>query len=84
MDKLCPLLNKTCIEHQCRFYVHVLGHDPQSDVTIDKWDCTFAMIPMLLIENSKMQRETGAAVESFRNMTVKALLGAIPEKEMIR
>ena len=24
-------------------------------------------IPMLLIENSQMQRQTGAAVESFRN-----------------
>ena len=27
---------------------------------------------MLLIENSKVSRETGAAVESFRNETVKA------------
>lgn len=39
---------------------------------------------MLLIENSKMQRETGAAIESFRNEMVKAnynsqklLLGSI-------
>jgi len=27
---------------------------------------------MLLIENSKVNRETGAAVESFRNETVRA------------
>lgn len=27
---------------------------------------------MLLIENSKVERETGAAVESFRNEVVKA------------
>ena len=31
---------------------------------------------MLLIENSQMQRQTGAAVESFRNETVKVSLQA--------
>ena len=29
--------------------------------------CAVKWIPMLLIENSQMQRQTGAAVESFRN-----------------
>ena len=29
-------------------------------------------MPLLLIENSQMQRQTGAAVESFRNEAVKA------------
>ena len=29
-------------------------------------------IPMLLIENSGMSRQTGAAVESFRNQMVKS------------
>jgi hypothetical protein len=31
-----------------------------------------AWTPMLLIENSKVNRETGAAVESFRNEMVKS------------
>jgi hypothetical protein len=31
-----------------------------------------AWLPMLLIENSQQQRQTGAAVESFRNEMVKA------------
>ena len=31
-----------------------------------------AWIPILTIENSQMQRQTGAAVESFRNEMVKA------------
>jgi hypothetical protein len=30
-----------------------------------------AFLPMLLIENSGQQRQTGAAVESFRNEMVK-------------
>jgi len=29
-------------------------------------------MPLLLIENSQMQRQTGAAVESFRNEMVRA------------
>jgi hypothetical protein len=29
-------------------------------------------MPVLLIENSQQQRQTGAAVESFRNEMVKA------------
>lgn len=29
-------------------------------------------MPMLMIENSQQQRQTGAAVESFRNEMVKA------------
>jgi len=31
-----------------------------------------AWTPILMIENSKVNRETGAAVESFRNEMVKA------------
>lgn len=77
MDKLCPLLNKACIEHQCKFFVHVLGKDPQNDQVIDHWDCTFAFLPKLMIENSNMQRQTGAAIESFRNVTVRALQSAL-------
>jgi len=29
-------------------------------------------LPVLMIENSQMQRQTGAAVESFRNEVVSA------------
>jgi hypothetical protein len=68
MDKLlCPLLNKPCIEDKCRFWVHVLGNHPQTGEVLNKFDCSFAWFPVLLIENSKLQRETGAAVESMRN-----------------
>jgi hypothetical protein len=30
------------------------------------------LLPILMIENSQQQRQTGAAVESFRNEMVKA------------
>lgn len=74
-------MQKQCIEdgsvvdgemHACRFWVYIHGKDPQTGADIKNGDCAFAWTPVLLIENSKMQRETGAAVESFRNEMVKA------------
>ena len=39
---------------------------------VDEYQCAIAWMPMLLIENSGQQRQTGAAVESFRNEMVKS------------
>ena len=57
---------------KCRFWVHVQGLNPQTGETVSNGDCAFCWTPMLLIENSQQQRQTGAAVESFRNEMVKA------------
>mgnify|MGYP000875814187 CR=1 FL=1 len=40
---------------------------------IDKQGCADSFLPMLLIENSGMQRQTSAAVESLRNESVKGM-----------
>jgi len=78
---LCPLMGTECIEDgsikdgelvKCRFWVHVQGTNPQTGETVSNGDCAFCWTPMLLIENSQQQRQTGAAVESFRNEMVKA------------
>jgi hypothetical protein len=82
MDKakvLCPLMGGECIEDgairdgelvQCRFWVTVQGVHPQTGETINNADCAFCWTPVLLIENSKVNRETGAAIESMRNESV--------------
>ena len=54
----------------CRFWVQVQGTNPQSGEPINKADCSMSWTPMLLIENTKINRETGAAIESFRNEMV--------------
>lgn len=74
---ICPLMGgKPCIEDgaivdgelvACRFWVHVQGQNPQTGEMVNNGDCSFCWTPMLMIENSKVNRETGAAVESFRN-----------------
>jgi hypothetical protein len=59
------------MEHQCAMFGQIMGVDANTGQEISRFDCLFVMLPMLLIENSQQQRQTGAAVESFRNEVVK-------------
>jgi hypothetical protein len=56
----------------CKRWMHITGVNPNTGETINEARCTDDWLPLLMIENSKLQRETGAAVESFRNEMVKA------------
>ena len=68
----CPLWKSACKEHGCRWYIQVQGNNPNTGEQINRWDCAISWLPVLLIENSQQQRQTGAAVESFRNEMVVA------------
>lgn len=67
--KTCPLhkqdMSKVC--HKCPLWVNVQGQHPQRDERVDRWHCSLAWLPFLMIENSNMQRQTGSAIESLRN-----------------
>lgn len=71
---ICPLLKQKQEDvcHTCGFYTHVRGKHPQTNEELDHWACSIEWLPTLLIENSQQSRQTGAAVESFRNEMVKA------------
>ncbi len=56
----------------CPKFVKISGVNPNDGQPIDKFGCIDSFLHMLLIENSQQQRQTGAAVESFRNEMVKA------------
>jgi hypothetical protein len=68
----CPLLKKDCVGIKCSWFTQVRGTNPNTGQEIDEWNCAITWLPVLLIENSQQQRQTGAAVESFRNEMVKA------------
>lgn len=68
----CPLIKKDCIETKCSWFTQVRGANPNTGQEVDEWGCAVNWLPMLMIENSQQQRQTGAAVESFRNETVQA------------
>ena len=69
----CPLNNfEPCKKFDCGWFMQLRGNDPQTGEEVDNWVCSVAMLPLLLIENSQQTRQTGAAIESFRNEVVKA------------
>ena len=69
----CPLDNfNPCRQLECAWFLKIRGINPNTGEDIDDWGCSMAWLPILTIENSQMQRQTGAAVESFRNEMVKA------------
>jgi len=69
----CPLNNfNPCKELDCAWFIQLRGTNPNTGSEIDEWGCSMAWVPILLVENSQQQRQTGAAVESFRNEMVKS------------
>jgi hypothetical protein len=67
----CPLLNKPCIEGKCAWFVQVHGTHPQTGLPLEQKACAVGLLPILQIETAKLQRGTTAAVEDFRNESVK-------------
>lgn len=86
---LCPLFKEKQEDvcHKCAFYTHIRGTNPNDGKEIDHWACVIEFLPALLLENSQQSRQTGAAVESFRNEMVRAnethirTMVALAEKE---
>lgn len=68
----CPLIQADCKGLECSWFTQMRGINPNSGEEIDEWGCAITWLPMLMVENSGQQRQTGAAVESFRNEMVKA------------
>lgn len=68
----CPLIKKDCVGIKCSWFTQLRGNNPNTGKEIDEWGCAVTWLPLLLIENSQQQRQTGAAVESFRNEMVKS------------
>jgi len=66
----CPLINKECIQHQCEWYIQIMGKNPNTGEDLNKFGCAISWLPVLLIENAKEVRQGAAAVESFRNEMV--------------
>jgi hypothetical protein len=68
----CPLNNfEPCKQLECAWFLKIRGKNPNTGEDIDEWGCSMSWLPILLIENAQMSRQTGAAVESFRNEMVK-------------
>jgi hypothetical protein len=68
----CPLNSfKPCKKLDCAWFVKLAGTDPNTGKQIDEFGCAVAWLPIMLIENAQQSRQTGSAVESFRNEMVR-------------
>jgi hypothetical protein len=73
----CPL-GSQCEEvrdgsiHRCAWNVKMRGTDPATGEERDDNGCAMSWMPILLVENSRQQVRTTAAVESFRNESASA------------
>jgi len=61
-----------CRQLECALFTKIAGKNPNTGQEVEDWGCGLAWLPILMVENSQQQRQTGAAVESFRNEMVKA------------
>jgi len=74
--RTCPLGSK-CEEakdgkiHRCAWYTRIAGTNPQDGSQTDDWECAITWMPILQIEMSNTNRSQSAALESFRNESVK-------------
>ena len=82
VGKFCPLIGKDCIGLECSWFTEVRGRHPQTGEQIDEWGCAVTWMPVLLIDNTQQQRQTGAAVESFRNETLNRISSTINMKKI--
>ena len=69
----CPIHNfEPCKKLDCAWFIQIRGTNPNTGEPVDSWGCSVAWMPILMVENSQQQRQTGSAVEAFRNEMVKA------------
>lgn len=87
----CPLGSK-CEEpkdgklYRCRWFVQLLGKDPQSEKPIEQWGCAIEFGPILQVEVAQSNRGTSQAVESLRNEMVRgqaAFMKTVGRKALI-
>lgn len=63
-------------QYKCRLWKALAGKDPQSNETVNEYDCAWAWGPILAIENSQMTRHVIAQVSEG----TKAFVDALPEE----
>lgn len=69
MDKVC---------HKCPKWTLIRGMDPQDNTKqIDRWECSDALVPMLLIELGRQIRSNAAAIETLTTQVSKSSDGNV-------
>ncbi len=72
-DLYCPQWRKrmSTVCHTCPLWMQLRGVNPNTGEAVDQWQCAWASLPMLMVENAQQSRQNGAATESMRNEMVR-------------
>ena len=84
---ICPYLKKQCIGEDCMMWVGIRGYNHNTGKEVDEFGCSIAWMPVLLIDNTQKNRETGASVDSLRNTIntgVKSLYNKTPLQRLMK
>lgn len=54
-------------------WTHLLGQNPQTGAQVDEFGCSIAALPILLVENARMSRQTAASMDRNNNLFFSAL-----------
>ena len=68
VGNIVHLLRKTALKVSALGGCMLEGLHPQTGEDVDHWGCAVTWLPMLTIENSQQQRQTGAVVMSHSEM----------------
>ena len=60
------------VSGECERWTQIQGMNPNTGEQISRHGCIDDWGPMLMIENTQQQRQTGAAVENLRNRVAEA------------
>lgn len=77
--EFCPLIQKACVTHKCKWYKKIRGLNPQTGEMVDEYDCAISMLPLLLIENALQTRQVGVEVSEVRRETIKQTFVMLPQ-----
>ena len=69
---------KNVTEHHCQKWMQIMGRNPQTGEDSNRYGCADSFMPLIMIENSQMQRQTSAAIESFRNSVMAVNRDLLP------
>ena len=70
---------KDGVIHKCMWHVHLEMTHPQTGEKVDQMSCAIAWTPLLLVENSRQQKSTAAAVETLTSVAI----GSVDEQTLI-
>ena len=79
----CPLGHK-CAEardnviYRCMWYTQMQGLNPATGDPVDAWRFAMSWLPVLLVENSGVNRGVAAATESLRNIVANGSVSPGP------